>query len=120
MAKTNSLKRAPYQRRFRHENGQKIHIGFQLMEYAGYAPDGIDWRPNVPFRATLELRGYERGRSAARSIWYDQTTNTEYPMFMTSMVELAMESTIVQGRTNFLEWIVVKRGQNYGIEKYEA
>lgn len=114
MTKRNSLKEAPYAKRVAYVgDGHLVDLGWELQEYAGYGD--IEWRPNEPFEATLLLVNYERGRSAARFIWEDSTTSTRYPMFMSGMVDLVKGHRIEKGAAT-ATWIVVKRGQNYGLE----
>lgn len=113
MTKRNSLKEAPYARRWKYVGNSPVDLGWELMEYAAYKE--IEWRPNDPFETTLVLVGQERGRSAARFIWEDPTTQTRYPMFMSGMLDLVKNHTIIKGIVT-ATWIVVKRGQNYGLE----
>lgn len=78
-----------------------------------------EWRDNEPFRATLVLTGIERGRSAARFTWAGtggHTGNT-FPMFMTDVADLMMHPDGVANAVASGWWIVVKRGQNYGIRR---
>lgn len=98
-----------------------------LQEYPGYgfrSGDVTDgdclWRPNDPFTATLTLTGTERGRSAMRFLWEDEATGATYPMFATDMAGLAMSSEGVANGRAAGQWIVMKRGANYGIARYTA
>lgn len=99
-----------------------------LQEYAGYGfGDGeswgdstSEWRPNKPFMATLVLTGTERGRSAMRFLWKDTVTGNTYPMFATDIAALITSKDGASNGTATGEWIVMKRGQNYGIARYEA
>lgn len=75
---------------------------------------GPDWRPNVPFAATLRLVDTRRGRSAAYFIWYDET-GAEFPMFITDMLALVQSGVAIAGGTVSTRWMVTKRGANYGI-----
>lgn len=119
MPKKNSLLKAPYRRIYRYEGNDRVDRGWELMEYPEtWSDNPIEWRSNDPFEATLELQSMERGRSAARFVWKDDKTNTYYPMFMSGMLDLAQNSNIFGGLTQG-KWIVVKRGSNYGIERYE-
>lgn len=72
-----------------------------------------EWRPNIPFVATLTIYGMSRGRSAAYFIWQDEDEH-EYPMFISDAVEVLRRCTISNGRVT-ARWIVKKRGQNFGI-----
>lgn len=75
----------------------------------------VDFRKNVPFEATMKFTDMERGQSAARFIVTDEHGKT-YPMFMSSALKLLQSSIIINGSV-LADWIVVKRGSNYGIEK---
>jgi hypothetical protein len=128
MPKANSLKLVPYADVgiWNRERGyyQKVR---RLLEYTygapgeqsetGYGEGGskIDWRPNEPFHATLRIDRLERGRSAARFWFVDDTLEIEYPFFGQGLVEMLskanMQGGVVEGT-----WIAVKRGANYGIE----
>lgn len=117
MTKRNSLKEAPYGKRQAYVgDGHLVDLGWELMDYV-YRD--AEWRPNDPFEATLALVNCERGVSAARFIWEDPTTQTRYPMFMSGMVDLVKGHKIIKGIVT-ATWIVVKRGQNYGLEAYSA
>lgn len=125
----NSLTHAPYD-----HNGN-------LMEWAGYSvavgeeftsgysyDDGKrtelkgQWRDNTVFFATLFYKTWERGRSAVRIIWEDSEGHT-FPMFMKDMDTLLSTEGIgksLSGRgVTAGRWIVVKRGANYGISRFE-
>lgn len=86
-------------------------------------PDGsvgwhpIVWMDNEPVKMTLTLNSMERGRSAARFIWKSED-GRKYPMFMTDMLALIKEHVIDHGKVE-AEWIVKKRGQNYGVAVYK-
>jgi len=118
VSKKNALKEAPYAPRWEYDRQarQNVQVGWQLASYAEYG--NPQWRPNEPFYATLDLVDMERGRSAARFIWNHGATNTHYPMFMAGMLDLAKTDVIDHGEVTGW-WIVVKRGANYGIERYE-
>lgn len=123
MTKKNTLKEAPYVPRWAYdrEANKSVQIGWQLASHPGYGypGDGVDWRPNEPFYASLDLVDMERGRSAARFIWNHGSTQTRYPMFMAGMLDLAQNTFIHHGEAVGW-WIVVKRGANYGIERYDG
>lgn len=121
MTKKNTLKEAPYvpRRIYDREAGKSVQIGWQLASYASHYSEQIEWRPNEPFYASLDLVDMERGRSAARFIWDHGATRTHYPMFMAGMLDLA-KSTFIHHGEAVGWWIVVKRGENYGIERYDG
>jgi len=100
----------------------------ELQEWAGYGfgngesygDDRYEWRDNTPFQATLILTGTERGRSAMRFLWADETTGKRFPMFATDMAALAMSQEGVAAGKASGQWLVMKRGANYGIARYTA
>lgn len=122
MTKTNSLEKAPYVKTYRYEGDDQIDNGWALQHYAENdwrrRDNRTEWRPNNPFEAALTLEGQQRGRSAAYFLWRDEDTNTRYPMFISSMVDCLQNFAVIEGSTDIASWIVVKRGQNYGIELY--
>jgi hypothetical protein len=73
-----------------------------------------DWRPNLPFRAMLMLKGSARGRSAAYFLWED-AAGREFPMFITDMTDLVRHETALRAGVATAWWMVAKRGQNYGV-----
>lgn len=75
---------------------------------------GPDWRPNVSFAAVLRLTGTCRGRSAAYFLWADDQ-GREFPMFLADMADLVRSGTAIAGGVAAAEWMVAKRGANYGI-----
>lgn len=109
MAKTNSLKVAPYYKNTGH-----------LAEWAAsYSEHLYDWQPNEPFEVNrMDIVSMERGQSAARFILEDMSTGIRYPMFMSSMLALVKGASILFGEVWDAQWIVVKKGANYGIELY--
>ncbi|GAA4209550.1 hypothetical protein GCM10022252_76230 [Streptosporangium oxazolinicum] len=76
-----------------------------------------DWRPNTPFTATLTFRGSQRGRSAAYFLWEDANGRT-YPMFLADLGDLILSTTLDKGVITG-EWIVGKRGKNYGLKHHK-
>ena len=80
---------------------------------------GVDWRPNEPFAATLRLDRLERGRSAARFWFIDEMSGVHYPFFGQGLTEMLSKVTLEKGVVTGT-WIAVKRGANYGIELLEA
>lgn len=117
MAKKNSLKEVPFEESWRYEGNDKISQGWHMTSYpTGYKM--TDWRPNEPFETTLKLVGQSRGRSSALFKWEDVKTGTQYPMFMSSLGDLVQNSMINFGQVAG-KWVAVKKGSNYGIERYE-
>ena len=79
---------------------------------------GPDWRPNAPFKAKLELVSYSRGRSAANFDLKDEQ-GQEYSVFLTDMLDILLEHSIVKGWTEELTWSFCKRGTNYGLKLHD-
>jgi hypothetical protein len=85
-------------------------------EYEGDMVDP-DWRPVEPFRATLTLSGYGRGRSSITFYWRDEERR-DWPMFASDMTALVMqEPMIALGCVRDGLWIPTKAGQNFGIKR---
>lgn len=123
MAK-NSLKEAPYIKIYSYQDaaGNSTNVGhFDYETLAGYVYPGndVEWRPNDPFEATLELVHSSRGRSSAVYIYRDIATNIRYPLFISSVEFMLRHATIKAGQVTGV-WQVVKRGQNYGLDMLEA
>ncbi|HEU5487027.1 MAG TPA: hypothetical protein VFU98_19145 [Microlunatus sp.] len=92
-----------------------------LLEYvgesAGTEMTGVEWRDNAPFYAVLFIKTTTRGRSAARFIWEDDEGRT-YPMFLVDTVE-TLKHGVDQGGSVAADWMVAKRGENYGVRLAE-
>lgn len=119
--KKNSLKEAPYRDVYyykRNDLGEEVREfqSRELMSYVGYPGKTDEWIPNEPFHAILTLQGSSRGRSSAVFNWTD-SEGTRYPMFMASMTYLLENSDVFHGTVEG-QWIVVKKGTNYGLELY--
>lgn len=79
-----------------------------------------EWRSNEMFEATLQLKGTERGRSAAFFRWQEVNGEHTFPMFITDMCHLInLAPHFRAGGVINARWFVVKRGQNYGITPQE-
>lgn len=118
--KTNSLKLVPFEPRCVGWDGTTpIYSGYRMLSYTSHDPERTEWRENTPFLATLDLVGSERGRSSVIFWFIDSITNTKYPMFVSSLESLILNSTLEYGTVSG-GWISVKRGSNYGIERYEG
>lgn len=78
------------------------------------------WRSNEVFEATLQLKGTERGRSAAFFRWQEVGADRTFPMFITDMCHLIyLAPNFRAGGVINARWFVVKRGQNYGVTPLE-
>jgi hypothetical protein len=74
----------------------------------------LEWRENLPFTATLTFKEFRRGRSAAYAMWQD-TKGRSYPMFLTDLESLLTSDRPITQASASGEWIVRKRGKNYGV-----
>ena len=82
-----------------------------IGEYGYYSP--TEWRDNIPFRATLQITGTWRGRSAAR-VGLTSTT-CSYSMGFAAF-HLAVKSFgVAPGGAITGEWMFRKQGANYGL-----
>lgn len=122
MARRQGVDLVPYQAPIdpekRNQRGPSGTKAGSLLEWQGYGKvgeprSGIEWRENVPFTATLTVVGTFRGRSAARFVWQDAEGRT-FPMFLTDVLETLRRGVDVGGTVTG-EWLVAKRGANYGI-----
>lgn len=77
-----------------------------------YDQDLGEMREDKPFRATMTYTGFERGRSAAYTMWKDQDGKT-YPMFL---ADLHVILPLLNKGYLTTMWRVAKRGQNFGIK----
>ena len=78
-----------------------------------------DWRDPWEFEDTFIIDDYSRGRSAAIFNLTSQTNpNMECTIFMSDMIEVIRQKTIVKGVVSG-RWIFCKKGQNYGIRLVE-
>lgn len=74
-----------------------------------------DWttrmEPAEPFDAILTFDTFSRGRSSAVA-WFITDKDTSAPMFLSNLQEIVhlLKDGQISGR-----WIVVKKGENYGI-----
>lgn len=120
MARKNSLEKAPYAKEWRYvnENGESLTspvFDHERLESYVSDPSKVDWRPNVPFLAELELVRTSRGRSSTVFIYRDVETNIHYPLFVSTITAVLRTCTIRGGRVHAM-WQVVKIGQNYGLD----
>lgn len=100
--------------------GNLLHYSGQSYNYTTRSyQDTSVWLDNEPFQAEMELVTFGRGRSAATFHWKKVDDGRKFPMFMTDMVDLIKFGSVINGRTPLQKWVVVKRGQNYGLAFYE-
>lgn len=92
-------------------DGSLLHY---VYPYQGWN-DPAAMKEAEPFHARLTLTGMRRGRSAAYFMW-ESDTGATFPMFMTEMVDLVTNGTVVKGVADE-EWTIRKQGQNYGIKR---
>jgi len=100
-----------------------IYDKYPAEFYQGYSIDNRikgEWRENKPFARTLQYQGWTRGRSSVNVIWQDDDGKT-YPMFMKDFDAILAGGyinmpAIIGPSVVYGDWIVVKRGANYGIQ----
>lgn len=81
---------------------------------------GYSWKSNVPFNARLHITGTTRGQSAAR-FTVETNHGIQMQMFMADMLRLVQAAdshTMEPGGWVDGEWIIVKRGSNYGVTPF--
>lgn len=89
-----------------------------MLEWVGGGYyEATEWKDNTPFKASMMIIDWERGRSAVRVIVQDIETGIKYPMFMKDFFNMVVNLTIQNGGVIYGgNWIGVKRGANYGIK----
>lgn len=75
--------------------------------------EAFSWKPATPFRETLRVARFERGRSAADFILID-AAGREYTMRANLLLD-ALEHVNVYGGWINAEWSFNKRGANYSL-----
>ncbi len=88
-----------------HNNWRAVHTGPQ-------------WRPNIPFHATLQVCDLRSGPSAKYVLLQPVSMPLDlrtYPMFIADLITLLKTGHIQQGGIASERWMVAKRGQNYGL-----
>ena len=83
-----------------------------------YGNQGEEWRDNKPFRATMVIAGMNTGPYAKSVLWMDGD-GYFYPMFLIDLVDTLKIANVVN-REITADWIVCRRGSNYGIRIYEG
>lgn len=80
----------------------------------------------TPFRGSMRLTGYSRGRSAVYFDVVNDKTGAKYSIFMTDMMDILEKHSVIAGQiihrggSDFtLMWVPTKRGNNYGVKLYE-
>ena len=74
----------------------------------------LEMKPNFTFNATMEFKGFIRGRSAARFWLVDMQTLDRYEMFLSEFNDMMQQTTIEEGVVDG-EWTFCKKGKNYSI-----
>lgn len=78
----------------------------------------IDWRPNEPFRASLQVDHMRSGRSAKYVMLKPVNSPLDlrtYPMFISDLLDVIQRFGIERGSVMSGRWMASKRGQNYGL-----
>lgn len=82
-----------------------------LVSYAG-GGGGFTWKENYVFPDVLTFDSFERGRSAAHAVFFNEK-GRRFPMFLTDLHDAMTH--IVRGSLTG-NFTFVKRGQNYGVK----
>lgn len=82
-----------------------------MIEFLGYHKAAA-WLDMKPFKATLEYKGFQQGRSSVRFVVQDIRGGATYTLMRNSF-----DTFIAKAEQGVLtaECIVVKRGANYGL-----
>ena len=84
------------------------------------APDRdgiIEWKEVEPFHAVITLDRMDKGsHGATRYVFKNCHTGAEYMMYTKDLLDLLQTSTMTNGLIQG-DWVVQKRGANYGIRK---
>lgn len=88
-----------------------------LMTYA-YG-DKIDWRDNYTFTDSMQIVDYSRGRSSILFSFKSQTDGTVYPVFVSDMMDIIQNCSIINGIISNQDWSFIKKGGNYGMQLYK-
>ena len=90
--------------------------GHQVTWVNPYLKDGsIEWRENIPFKATLTFTGFCRGRSSVTAKFIDKSTGKDYSLFFRDFEELFLDGKFT-GTEVTGDWAYCKRGANYSLE----
>lgn len=89
-----------------------VDVDGDMIEYPDHWNKPAAWIEMKPFQARLEYKGFQQGRSSVRFILQDVQTGVTY-----SLMRNSFDTFITKARNGILgvEYIVVKRGANYGL-----
>ena len=89
-----------------------IDISGYMIEHVDYYNKPVAWLDMKPFKATLEYKGFQQGRSSVRFVVQDIRGGATYTLMRNSF-----DTFIAKAEQGVLtaECIVVKRGANYGL-----
>ncbi len=108
-AKKTSVTQVPYA-----ADGSLLHY----VRMSAAFSETVDWRPNLPFQACLQIGGMYSGRSAKYLILQPVNSPDDrrtYPMFVSDLLEMIQGYGIDAGGIVCARWMVAKRGENYGL-----
>jgi len=89
-----------------------VNASGDMIEYPCGWNKPENWFEMKPFFATLEYKGFTQGRSSVRFVVQDIKTGVIYSLMRNSFDSFLKQST--HGLVHS-EFIVVKRGANYGL-----
>jgi hypothetical protein len=85
-----------------------------LLGFAGHGSYVHEWRDNQPFSATMTFTDLSRGRSSIKFYLEDEHGH-RYEMFAKDLLDLVRTSSVDEGKVTG-DWIIIKRGRNYGVK----
>jgi len=106
---------------------KNIQIPFDKYgELLSYPSHLCVWKENCEFQAIFRVSGFERGRSAAHFILEaiqipadlpnGIKSGKSFPIFMTDLLDLIQNKTIINGNIESSLWTFCKRGKNYAVK----
>ncbi len=109
MPRTTTVTQVPYD-----PAGNLCHHASAGNRYTLNKTDGPIWKPNEPFREVMTVNAM-RSSASGKYVVLINAEGCTFPMFIIDLLELLARTTITKGVTEPLNWIVRKRGENYGI-----
>lgn len=96
-------------------------MSYEHSVFKDYVKQELVWKDNAPFFKAVEFVGFERGRSAAHSIFKDSKDESERPwqfqMFLTDLQDLIVGEVNIRRFEGMMAY--TKRGSNYGFALLE-
>lgn len=90
-----------------------------MMRYLDPWVEGVEWKDNYEFTCQLMYKTFERGRSAAYTVWEDED-GLRYYMSLSVVDEVLRNVSIIEGWTEECNWTFRKQGDIYSIHFLSA